>query len=130
MLLQGVKSSNTLLQQQLQEAHAALFTSCGNAESTGALAAQAIAEKRRHKAALREMRACVEEMYTEGELAFARFHHELALLREQSQQERAGRVQEVPTLEGRVNSLTAQLTVSQVRADDIYSMAYCCTATS
>ena len=63
VLLHDMTSSKMQLKQQLQDTLAALLTSRSNAESAGALAAQAIAEKQRYKAALLEMRACVEEMY-------------------------------------------------------------------
>ena len=125
VLLQGVKSSNTHLQQQLQEAHAALLSSRSTAASAGALAAQAVAEKQRHMAALREMRACVEDMYTEGELAFERILIEKEQLTEELRQERASRGQEMQTLMDQVHSLTAQSTLSQVRANSCFS---CCSA--
>lgn len=109
-----MKRSNRGLQKQLHEAYAALLTSRSNAANADALAAQALAEKRQYKAALHDLKACVEEMYVEGERAFEVFHNEQEILREQLQQERADRVQEEQTHLDQVRSLTAQLSTSQV----------------
>ena len=118
-------SGKRQLQLQLRDTHAALITIRSTANSAGTLAAQAVAEKQRYKAALREMRACVEEMYTEGELAFERILTEMEQLTAELWQERASRGQEVQTLMDQVHSLTAHLTLSQVRAIDIHSIGYC-----
>lgn len=118
-MLQGVERSNTHLQKQLQGACAALLTTRSNAQNAGALAAQAHAQKERYKAAVHEMKACVEEMYTQGELAIERILNVKKTLSEELQQERASRVQEVQTLMNQINSLTAHLSSTQVRADGI-----------
>ncbi len=122
-MLQGVESSNTHLQKQLQEARAALATSRSNAQSADALAAQANAQKERYQAALGEMKACVEEMYTQGELAFECILTDKKALSEELQQERASRVQETQTLLTQIDSLTAHLSSSKVRAYGIYSIS-------
>ena len=125
VLLQEMTSSKMQLQQQLHDTRAALLTTRSTANSASTLAAQAVADKQRHKAALREMKACVDEMYLEGELAFERISNVKESLAKELQQEKASRVQEVQTLTDQVRSLTGQLTFSQVRATGIYLVGYC-----
>lgn len=115
VLLQVVKDNNTLLQQQLQDAHAALVTSRSHAESAANQVAEAIAQKRRYKADLREMSASIEEMNEHAEMDFAHFQSQNEMLAEQLCQESASRVQEMQTLKAQLNSLTAELALSQVR---------------
>ena len=114
-MLQVVKDNNTLLQQQLQDAHAALVTSRSHAESAANQVAEAIAQKRRYKADLREMSACVEEMNEHAEMDFAHFQSQNEVLAEELRQERANRVQAMQTLRAQLDSLTADLALSQVR---------------
>ena len=125
VLLQEMISGKRQLQLQLHDSRAALITSRSTANSAGTFAAQAVAGRQRYKAALCEMRACVEEMYTEGELAFERILNKKEKLTEELQQERASRRQEVQTLMDQIYSLTAQLALSQVRAIDSHSVGYC-----
>ena len=126
--LQEMISRKRQLQQQLHDTLAALLTSRSHAESAGALAAQAIAERQHYKAALCEMRACVDEMYMGGELAFQRILNQKEKLTMELQQEKASRGQEVQTLMHQVHSLISQLTLRQVSANDIHSIGCCCTA--
>ena len=113
------------LQQQLHNTRAALLTSRSIANGAGTLVAQAVAEKQRHKADLREMKAYVDEMYMEGELAFDCILNEKEKLTKELKQEKASRVQEAQTLVEQMRSLTAQLTFSQVRLNDLYSIGLC-----
>lgn len=125
VLLQAFTKSKRQLQQQLRNTRAALITSRSTANSAGTFAAQVVADKQRHKAALREMRAYVDEMYMEGELAFECILNEKEKLTKDLEQEKASRVQEAQTLMEQMRSLTAQLTFSQVRPNHVYSIGFC-----